>query len=492
MSTTWRWRKVPAALVLAAGVVWAQAGNPAETKLRALAAAASVGDEAQAKAWVEANFSAEMLKRAPAEELARHMARAGKQAGGFDVVKVDVRGPAEAEITLKAKRVPLEMQMIAMVEAESPHRILRWGMRPVGAPLDTAALKALPAGATQEQKLAAIATAVDKAGRDGKFSGTFLVARNGEVLLEKAYGFAEKSFQVKNAMDTRFHIGSMPKMFTSVAIAQLAQAGRLSYADTMAKWLPDYPNQEVAKKVTIHQLLTHTSGLSDYFGPEFDRKKGDIRKLEDYYQFFASKPLRFEPGTSWSYSNAGMHVAGIIVQRASGMDYYEYLRKNVFGPAGMKDTDSDRVEEVTPNLAVGYTREGSEDELELEPPSRNNILTLPPQGGPAGGGYSTARDLLKFAQALIGHKLLDAKHTELVTAGKVKVPWGPDAQYGYGFEDGKVNGKRVIGHGGGAPGMNAMLRVMPESGYVVAALSNYDPPVAQMLAQQAAEALARD
>lgn len=243
--------------------------------------------------------------------------------------------------------------------------------------------------------------------------------------------------------------------------------------------------------MTLHHLLTHTSGLGDYFGPEFDKKKGDIRKLEDYYQFFAGKPLRFEPGQGWGYSNAGMHVAGIVVERVSGKSYYQYLRDHVFGPAGMKDTDNDLREMVTPMLATGYTRSGTDDVLELEPPSRKNLLTLPPQGGPAGGAYSTAHDLLKFAQALLGHKLLDAKHTELIMTGKVKPPGGGDSQYGYGFEDGRVAERRVTGHGGGAPGMNAMLRILPETGHVVVVLSNYDPPVAQMFAQRATELLAR-
>jgi CubicO group peptidase (beta-lactamase class C family) len=275
-------------------------------------------------------------------------------------------------------------------------------------------------------------------------------------------------------------------------VAQLVQAGKLKYDEPIAAYLPDYPNPEVAKKVTLHHLLTHTSGLGDYFGPEFEKKSGELKKLEDYYQFFASKPLRFEPGASWSYSNAGMHVAGIIVERVSGMSYYDFVQKNVFGKAGMTRSGNDFRSQPEPGLAAGYTRSGTDDVLDLDPPTRANTTTLPPRGGPAGGAHSTLADLHRFSQALLNHRLLTAEFTKLITTGKVDIPRAGGPKYAYGFEDFTLNGKRVIGHSGGAPGMNAILRMAPESGYVVAVLSNWDPPVAQQLGHKAMALLLKE
>src|SRR5262249_32005960 len=152
-------------------------------------------------------------------------------------------------------------------------------------------------------------------------------------------------------------LGSMNKMFTSVAIAQLVQQGKMSYTDTVAKVLPDYPNQETASKITVHQLLTHTSGLGDFFGPEYAQKKGNLHELKDYLAFFANKPLKFEPGKDWAYSNAGMLVAGLIVERVSGQNYFAYIREHIYQPSGMKNSDSYEKTKPQSNQSVGYTRQ---------------------------------------------------------------------------------------------------------------------------------------
>src|SRR4029079_16154267 len=130
-------------------------------------------------------------------------------------------------------------------------------------------------------------------------------------------GYADRESKTPNNLETRFRLGSMNKMFTSVSIAQLVQAGKLKYTDTVADVLPDYPNKEVARKITVHQLLTHTSGLGDIFGPEFQRTKDSLHDLKDYLPLFVNQPLRFEPGKDWSYSNAGFIVLGLIIEHVS-------------------------------------------------------------------------------------------------------------------------------------------------------------------------------
>jgi len=329
---------------------------------------------------------------------------------------------------------------------------------------------------------------VAKAAADDRFSGVALIAKGDRVIFNKAYGLADKANNIPNKLDTKFNLGSMNKMFTSVAVAQLVQAGKLSYDTTLAKALPEYPNKETAAKITIHQLLTHTSGLGDFFKPEFFQHREKYRNPKDYFPIFANDPLRFEPGKSWSYSNAGFIVLGAIVENASGQNYFEYVRDHIFKPAGMKDSASYAVYEIVPNLATGYTRFDNGDPLGIEP-CRNNLLTLPMQGSSAGGGYSTAPDLLKFAQALRGHKLVSAELTEKVTAGKMDTPMG--SKYSYGFIEDTIDGKSVRGHSGGAPGINSYMNIFWDGSYTVIVQGNYEPPAAQELGGKIVRFLAK-
>ena len=222
---------------------------------------------------------------------------------------------------------------------------------------------------------------------------------------------AEKTFGVPNKIDTKFNLGSMNKMFTAIAIAQLVEAGKLSFQDSLAKVLPEYPNRQSAEKITIHHLLTHTSGLGDFFdNPEFRPFRQKYQNPTDYFRLFADKPLRFEPGARFGYSNAGFVVLGAIVEKVSGENYFDYIREHIYKPAGMTNSDSYELTEVVPNLAVGYGR-FEDDPMGIDP-RRSNIAFLPWKGSPAGGGYSTAPDLLKFAQALRENKLVSAKTKE--------------------------------------------------------------------------------
>jgi len=172
-----------------------------------------------------------------------------------------------------------------------------------------------------------------------------------------------------------------------------------------------------------------------------------------------------------------------VIEKVSGQDYFDYIREHIYRPAGMANSDSYDLEIDTPNLAIGYTNQGFGGPS--SGPRRNNLFMHVVKGGPAGGGFSTVEDLAKFAAALQGHKLLDARHTELVLTGKVQA-FGPNTRYGYGFIERVENGKRVVGHGGGFPGISAQLDIYRDQGYVLAVLSNYDggsTPVAAKVAE---------
>ena len=312
------------------------------------------------------------------------------------------------------------------------------------------------------------------AGRDA-FSGVVLVAKNGEPVFVKAYGLANKKDNIANRIDTKFDLGSMNKMFTAVAIAQLAERGKLSFTDTIAKVLPDYPNRNIAERVTVHHLLTHTSGMGNYQNQDFLANLKKIRTNGDLLPFFVNEPLTFEPGTKWQYSNAGFVVLGLIIERVSRQNYFDFVKENIFKPAGMTDTESYERDRQTTDLAIGYMRMNAEGRPDPSLPLRENTSIRPLRGSAAGGGYSTVNDLLKFSQALYGHKLLSEKYTTIVTTGKVEAG-GPDRKYGYGFGDNLIDGLHITGHNGGGPGIGANFDIFPELGYTAVVLSNYSAP----------------
>lgn len=353
------------------------------------------------------------------------------------------------------------------VEANPPYSITQLKISAVEAPAEFKIERM-----TENQAIAATRARIDQLAEQGKFSGSVLVAKNSKSIFEKSVGFANIDRKIPNNLDTKFNLGSMNKMFTAVAIAQLAQQGKLNFKDPIGKYLPDYPNTEIAK-VTIHQLLTHTGGTEDIFGPDYDKNIEKLKEPKDYITLYGLRPPKFQPGSRFDYSNYGFVLLGAIIEKISGNTYYDYIREHIYQPAGMTSSGSYWKTEEIPNMAIGYTRaEGSD--------LKNNYRFLPMRGSPAGGGYSTVEDLVRFANALLSHKLLNADYTDLVTTGKIDTKGS--TQYAYGFEDHFENGVRWFGHSGGAPGINSSLKICPLSGYVIAVMGNFDPPAADRVA----------
>ncbi|MGM0880759.1 MAG: serine hydrolase domain-containing protein [Bacillota bacterium] len=322
-----------------------------------------------------------------------------------------------------------------------------------------------------EIDLAELHSYIENLAAEDKFSGAVLVAKHGEVLYKKAFGMASKGYAIPNKTDTKFNLGSLNKSFTAVAIMKLAEEGLLDVNDLIGKYLPHFP-PELANKVTIHHLLTHTSGAGLYWNDKFKASFTSLKTINDYIPLFIEDPLLFEPGTKWAYSNSGYIILGAIIESVTGKDYFEFVKDNVYLPANMTNSDSYDLEFDVPNLAIGYTRLGTDE----GGPWRNNVFLHVVKGGPAGGGYSTVEDLLQFDIALRTNKLLSPEWTTLATSDKFK-SFGPDMQmqYGYGFMDVSMHGERIIGHNGGFPGVSALLNMYLNSGYTLAVLSNYDP-----------------
>jgi D-alanyl-D-alanine carboxypeptidase len=323
---------------------------------------------------------------------------------------------------------------------------------------------------TQAQALAALADHAAERARADEFAGAVLVARHGKVLLNDAWGRADRKAGTANTPATRFRIGSMNKMFTAVATLQLVEAHKLALDDPIGQHLPGYSNKEVAAKVTVRHLLTHSGGTGDIFGPEFDQHRLQLREHRDYLKLYGWRGLSFEPGSRFEYSNYGFVLLGALIEHVSGMSYYDYVDDHVFRRAGMRSTGSLPEAVDVPNRAVGYMRTSPGGSWEP------NTDTLPWRGTSAGGGYSTVGDLLRFAQALESGTLISKATLAQATRPRQQ-------QYGYGFGMQGQGRLGSYGHGGGAPGMNGELRILPELGYIVVSVSNLDPPAASELVE---------
>jgi D-alanyl-D-alanine carboxypeptidase len=401
----------------------------------------------------------------PEEHKVEGMLGFRQQSGGFDVKKIEESSATQLTGLVQERDSDQFARFKIEVEAAAPHHVTHLEIRAVGRPAEFALARL-----SQPALVAALRTKLDKDSGADKFAGAVLLAKDGKPIFTGAYGMADREKKIPNTLNTEFRIGSMNKMFTAVSILQLVQAGKISLSDPVGKYLTDYPNKDIATKVTIYQLLTHTGGTGDFFGPQFDAHRLELKTLQDYLRLYGERAPEFEPGGRWEYSNYGFLMLGVIVERVSGKSYYDYVIEYIYAPAGMSSTGSLPEDQNVPDRSMGYTHL---DGPELRP----NTDTLPYRGTSAGGGYCTVGDFLRFANALTSHKLLNAQNTDLLTTGKIDTPRGD--KYAFGFMDNAAGTPlRHFGHGGGAPGMNGEVQIFPQSGYVIVVLSNLDPPTA--------------
>jgi len=308
---------------------------------------------------------------------------------------------------------------------------------------------------TEAAVVAEMRTYLDALVKRDLFSGTVLLAKADKTLFLESYGMAQKDFNVPNTSDTKYNIGSINKIFTQVALMQLRDEGKIDFSKSLRTYLPDYPS-EIADRITIQQMLRHSSGLGDFFGPDYMALPKDrLRKLSDYVPLFVDKPLEFEPGTSNRYSNAGYVLLGMVIEKLSGISYDEYVRTKIFAPLGMNDTAAVDSDAIVPKRAVGYTR-GDDGIL------RSAMYMSPAHGSSAGGGFSTVPDLLRFTR--------DAR--------KVLAPAA--------FEQ-LIGDHPAVGWAGGSPGTNGVIEL--GGGYTIIVLANYDPPAAEEVSKNVRQLL---
>jgi CubicO group peptidase (beta-lactamase class C family) len=389
--------------------------------------------------------------------------------GSYRVVEVTDSKPDEIDLQVVSNKT--DVWFLLNLTLDKDNKIAGFGAAPA-APPETAMPKDLSDAAVRAE----IAAYADKVGKAGHFSGILMLSRGTQPIVTQNEGYADHAKQTVFTPSSQFTIGSMGKLFTSVAIGQLVDQGKISYDDVVGKFFPDFANKTVREKVTLGMLLSHTSGMRDFLGKRPPQMmKNGVKRAAEFIALYENDEPRFEPGKGWAYSNAALALAGAIVEKVSGEDYFDYVRKHIFEPAGMKDSDPNNIPAQHLHLVVPYTNRSPSGDT---PDWHEAIHDI---GSPAGGAISTAEDLTRFAQALRSGKLVSQ-----ATFMKMIQPRGnpPRGSYGYGIEIDNLYTRTIVGHGGGFPGVNAQLYIVLDSPYTLVVLANQDPPAADIVGER--------
>ena len=309
------------------------------------------------------------------------------------------------------------------------------------------------------------------------FSGVALVRKKGAEVFSLVKGLENASLETPMSRTTRMGMASGSKMFTAIAILQLEAAGKVSLSDPLIKYLKDFPDQEFARRATLHQLLTHTAGAGDYWDDAYEKAWGSITRLPQMLPFVLSH-LRDSPAGEFSYSNSGYILLGLVVEAVTGDSYYDYVQTRILDPAGMTSTGFPIREDATRGVALPY-----DPEMDAGAVKKGSYLpvTLGARGTSAGGAFTTVDDMMRFADALRSGKLLDAPRLALLTGKHVSYA-GPDSWYGYGTMIEEKKGAVSWGHGGSARGTQFEFRVFPDLDTVMVVISNYNTIAANEMA----------
>lgn len=377
--------------------------------------------------------------------------------GRFKVLQVRLRTPEKVEVILAPEVNDSSLLATLIINPDDPDKLDKLQLEGVETP-EAYRPQRMSIGAL----LAAGRERLDSLAAADQLSGAFLLAEEGRILMQWQGGPADRANSLPVEATTKFRLASLNKMFTAIAVLQLAEAGKLSLDDSIGVHLKNYPNPAVADAVSVRQLLNHTSGLGDIFGEKFEAHVQTLKTLDDYVQLFSADPLASAAGTEDGYSNYGYILLGLIIEAVSGQSYYDYVEQHIYRLAGLDATGSEPESSPVAGRAVAYSK--------VDGQWRQETKTLPWRGTSAGGGYSTVADLLKFSEALRTGKLLSEQWLQAATTAQNHKGW-----YGYGFMVSGKGPQRRYGHEGGAPGANTALVVLPDKAYVIVGLSNVDP-----------------
>ena len=304
------------------------------------------------------------------------------------------------------------------------------------------------------------------------FSGSVLVKDHSNLLVEESFGYANRADQLKNNTETRFGIASGCKLLTSIAVCRLVDDGQLTFDTKMSQCL-DFDLKYIDKEITVHHLLTHTSGIPDYFDEEVMEDfealwvhlpMYHLRRVRDFLPLFQNEQMKFHPGERFHYNNAGYILLGLIVEQMSGIEFSDYVKTNVFNKADMEDSGYFSFDSLPANTAIGYIDDADGG-------WKTNIYSLPVKGGPDGGAFVTVHDMMILWDALLKNKLLSEKITETLLSAHAQI--NKDDFYGYGIWIKEIGDRPFKYHlMGYDPGVNFHFAHYPEWAVKVAICSN--------------------
>ncbi len=442
-------------------------------RIQALIDTVNANDPDRVRQFVQEHFTEKFRDFAPMDQHIDVFLGFFRETGGIDFHSIRTYVPerkGDTVVILKDRLLDNWMALVLRFDEKNDFFISGASFAPARTPSNVE-----ESDITEPQFLQEIKAVMERLTEADVFSGTLLIAKGDKVLMTFVGGEASKRFHVPNNLETKLNLGSMNKMFTAISIMQLVEKGLLSLDDPISKyvdesWLPE----EITSKITIHHLLTHTSGLGSYFNETYMKgSRALFRNVEDFKPLVQGEKPAFEPGDRFRYSNTGMLLLGVVIESATGQSYFDYIRKNIYEPAGMKNSDSYEMDYPVENLAIGYSPDRS------SPYGwQNNLYKHVIKGGPAGGGFSTVEDLYRFALALLSGKLVSEKSLDKMWTDH----YGEN--YGYGFTVSQGPHGKVVGHSGGFDGINGNLSIYLDEGYIAAVLSNYDrgaSPVARKI-----------
>jgi len=446
-------------VTLAAPPAIAQLPTPAEVKARELVTLIVERDAEKLAAWLGANLGRGAMPPEPPAAQAAQLLSYNAGTMRLEVRGVGAAGQHRAGVAIANPLAEEVDSFYVTVEPAAPHRVVRLGLRTgAGGALTTTR------HANDAERVRELQRFVRKQVELGRFSGVVLLARDGKPLYHEAFGLANRDTDTPNRLDTKFNLGSANKNFTAVVIGQLVEEGKLSWDDPLSKFVPDFPDTASARKIRIKHLLAHTAGLGSYFNDTFvESSRARWRTVDEMMRLARPDSLAFEPGTRFRYSNTGYLVLGKVIEVVTGEDYFDVVRARIYRRAGMTDSDSYELDRVNRNLAVGYIPEPSPNGTVW----KNNVFEHVIRGGPAGGGYATAPDLLRYTEALRNGRLVSRATLDLMRSPKPEI--GAPA-YGYGFA--LFEGAQYWGHGGDFPGIDADIEQFGTSGYTLIVLAN--------------------
>jgi D-alanyl-D-alanine carboxypeptidase len=441
-----------------------------------LVAALGSEDKAAIRDLIDRRFSARAFRFfLPKEQIAEQLETVRAQTGGVRIV--EVRPQAQGEpltVVAQPHRGPYRILLRVGADRDDPERLSGFGLTKLET-LPAAELASRAPARSLDDMVQAIAETFDRQARDFGFTGALVLARHGKVLLARTYGHADAERKIPIEADTPFHIGSVGKMLTAVLVAKLVDEGRLSFSTKVGDVLADYPDKEVASKVTVQQLLTHTAGLGTFFESPGYVPARTYETATEELAVYRGERLHFEPGSSYRYSNAGYSLLAAMLEKITDRRYQDLVRERVLIPLGMSKTYLPANADAMRRSAVMYAPSTSDplglsDFVPLKPDDKA-VARATPQG--FGGGYSTVGDMLKFITALVQNQLLPPALTHELIAPKVKQDAAGTRFYGLGVMRSQIGSETLLGHAGGS---RFDARVLEPSGFALVVASNRVPP----------------